>query len=181
MDQGRDDTINNSIIGNSIFNNGGLGIDISNGGKLRLAFRPQNRTTQSERVIAFDDGVTANDLKDEDAGPNNLQNFPTMTSARLKDGDLRVHGRLMSERNKSYRLDFYASPAGTSAPVEGQTHLGFIEVGTNGGGNTNYDTDLVVVGGSVEVGTLITATATEVLGVDIYGSTSEFSAATAVN
>lgn len=124
--------------------------------------------------------------KYEDSGSNNIQNFPTMTSARSKSGELRVHGHLMSERDKSYRLEFYASPEGTSAPVYGETHLGFIGVSTNHGGNINYDAGFVVAAGSVEVGTLITATATEILDDqpgsenDVYGSTSEFSAAKAV-
>ena len=45
-----------TIRGNSIFGNGGLGIDLLN------------------------DGVTPNDLGDPDIGPNNLQNFPLVTT-----------------------------------------------------------------------------------------------------
>ena len=49
-------TINNAIRGNSIFNNGGLGIDLNN------------------------DGVTPNHIGFL-AGPNDLQNFPVITNA----------------------------------------------------------------------------------------------------
>src|SRR5205807_519329 len=47
----------NAVRGTSIDRNGGLGIDLG------------------------DDGVTPNDAGDGDTGPNNLQNFPVLTSA----------------------------------------------------------------------------------------------------
>ena len=63
------DTLGNSIRGNSIFDNAGLGIDLCN------------------------DGVTLNDLGDPDTGPNNLQNFPVIS--RVDAGaTTRVVGRL---------------------------------------------------------------------------------------
>src|SRR2546423_10428521 len=51
-----------AIEGNSIFSNGGLGIDLNA------------------------DGVTPNDLGDGDPGPNNLQNFPILTSVTSGGG-----------------------------------------------------------------------------------------------
>src|SRR5207248_1289781 len=48
----------NAVLGNSIFGNARLGIDLGNA-----------------------DGVTPNDAGDPDAGPNNFQNFPALTSA----------------------------------------------------------------------------------------------------
>ena len=126
--------------------------------------------------------VTPNDPKDADAGLNNLQNFPVLKEAEPDDGDLEIEGKLKSGPNKDYRLDFYASPAGTAAPVEGKEHLGFIEVSTNNGGKASFEAEF----GAVDGGSLITATATEILvnlpgsEDDVYGSTSEFSGALAV-
>jgi hypothetical protein len=52
----------NAIVGNSIFSNGGLGIDLG------------------------EDGVTANDHCDPDTGPNSLQNYPVATNVTSVDG-----------------------------------------------------------------------------------------------
>src|SRR5206468_2584916 len=63
-----------SILGNSIFSNKRLGIDLVGG-------------TEN----AF--GVTQNDLtptQDADTGPNNLQNFPEISSATLSGGQLTI-------------------------------------------------------------------------------------------
>ena len=56
-----------AFLSNSIFSNGGLGIDLGN------------------------DGITSNDVGDGDTGPNNLQNFPIITTAEIDaSGDLSV-------------------------------------------------------------------------------------------
>jgi len=52
----------NAILGNSIFSNGGIGIDLNA------------------------DGVTLNDAGDVDTGPNNFQNFPVLTSVTSRSG-----------------------------------------------------------------------------------------------
>ena len=169
--------IGNTILESSVSGNAGLGIDLTEA--YAVSF---NVTTGLFFLEPIADGITANDVNDIDSGPNNLQNFPTINFAHLDGGELNVHGHLMSERGKTYRIDIYGSPVGTAAPVEGNTHLGSFEVSTNNGGSTNYDAELVVTG-VVETGSLITATVTEILDNqpgsedDDYGSTSEFSAA----
>jgi hypothetical protein len=171
----------NSILESSISDSNGLGIDLT----ANYSVKGPHPTLG---VFFFEpavDGVTTNDNKDADDGPNGFQNFPTMNHAKLGSGELTVHGHLMSERDKTYRIDVYANPVGSASPVEGETHLGSFEVSTNHGGNTNFDVALAV-GGDVVAGTLITTTATEILDDqpgsedDIYGSTSELSAAAAV-
>ena len=78
VDDGRGgDATNTVITGNSVFANEGLGIDLTknvgiNGDSLGISF-----------VIAAPDGVTPNDVEDEDGGANRLQNFPVVEYAQL--------------------------------------------------------------------------------------------------
>ena len=64
------DSAHSNYIESSIYNNGGLGIDLA------------------------DDGVTLNDLADADAGPNTRQNFPIITSATTSATETRIIGTL---------------------------------------------------------------------------------------
>jgi hypothetical protein len=137
-----------SILGNSIFSNGGLGIDL--GG----------------------DGVTPNDDCDADTGPNNLQNFPTLTSASSGGGSTTVQGSLNSTTSTAFRIEFFSSAAcDSSGNGEGQTFLGFAMVTTNGTCTADINATLPVAAGAV-----VTATAT-----DPNGNTSEFSGCVQVN
>ncbi|HEU4760482.1 MAG TPA: cohesin domain-containing protein, partial [Dehalococcoidia bacterium] len=72
-----DTSVGNVIRGNSIHSNGLLGIDLVPSG--------QDCATGT---------VTPNDLGDGDSGPNNLQNFPVITSATLSSGSTSVSGTL---------------------------------------------------------------------------------------
>jgi CSLREA domain-containing protein len=135
----------NAILGNSIFSNGALGID------LKL------------------DGVTPNDNCDADAGPNNLQNFPVLTSAAAGAVNTTISGTLNSTASTTFRIEFFSNtvcdPSGNG---EGQVFLGSTSVTTNG--SCTADINFVVPNASIS-GQYITATAT-----DSNNNTSEFSA-----
>jgi CSLREA domain-containing protein len=139
--------IGNAIRGNSIDKNGGLGIDLNN------------------------NGVTPNDAGDADAGPNDLQNFPVLTSAIIGDASLSVSGTLNSTPLSIFAVDVYASPScDPSGNGEGATYLGGASVTTDGGGNATFTQPFALPpAGSLR----ITATATRDGGL---GSTSELSA-----
>ena len=145
-------SVGNSIQGNSIHSNGGLGIDL--GGN----------------------GPTSNDPDvddDADSGPNNFQNYPVLTFAQ-SGANTRVIGSISSDINATYTIDFYANPIPYSAnDGEGRNFLGSTSVTTNGIGEASFDTNTLVVPlGTSPFDAYITATAT-----DSFGNTSEFSAA----
>lgn len=148
-----DSGTNNSLRGNAIYGNGGLGIELG---------------------VNLLPGVTPNDAGDGDDGPNRLQNFPVIT---LSEAGLTTHvaGSLSSTPNTTFMLDFYANPvADPSGFGEGRRYLGTVTVTTDAGGDAGFDAYLA--GASLD-GEFITATAT-----DPVGNTSEFSGlAVAVN
>ena len=56
------------------------------------------------------DGHTVNDASDADAGANNLQNFPLLTSARrISDTQLEISGTLNSSANTTYTVEFFGN------------------------------------------------------------------------
>ncbi|HEU4754913.1 MAG TPA: hypothetical protein VFU47_17530, partial [Armatimonadota bacterium] len=138
-------TLGNAVLGNSIFSNGELGIDL--GG----------------------DGVTPNDgLQDKDTGPNELQNFPVLTSAVGSASSLTVQGTLSSSADRVFIIELFASSAGDPSGFgEGQFFLGRSLVTTDGSGEATFSMTV----SSPIPGGVLTATATDPL-----GDTSEFSA-----
>jgi CSLREA domain-containing protein len=137
-------TTGNSLRGNRIFSNSGLGIDLGN------------------------DGVTTNDTGDGDSGANAMQNFPVLTDASILGSDLTVTGSLNSGAARTFVLDFYASAtADASAHGEAERYLGSTTATTSSSGNATFTATLP--GASVAPGVFITATAT-----DTSGNTSEF-------
>ena len=137
----------NPINQNRIFSNGGQGID-----------------------LGPNDGVTANDDGDPDIGPNLLQNYPVLFNAQLFPTSLEVEGTLKTQPNRTYRIEFFATPtADPSSNGEGKRYLGFVMVTTDPEGNAAFAVFLPVV---VSAGHVITATATYE-----FGNTSEFSTA----
>jgi hypothetical protein len=145
------DGTGNRILSNSIFFNGGLGIDL--GGNF---------------------AVTPNDPQDPDTGPNRLQNYPEITSAkRFPDNTTTITGRLNSTPGSTFTLQFFSSPAADASGFgEGKTFLGEIQVTTNTRGDTGTFA-FTTSQGAAPVGQFITATATNVA----TGDTSEFSEA----
>jgi hypothetical protein len=136
----------NAILGNSIFSNGGLGIDLG--------------------VPPNEDTITPNDPGDVDTGANNLQNFPDLSSAISANGSITIQGTLDSTASSNFRIEFFANNAcDPTGNGEGQTFLGALPATTDGSGNLNFNASFPAAGGL-----FITATAT-----DPNNNTSEFS------
>ena len=136
----------NAVLGNSIYSNGGLGIDLVG-------------------VV----GVNTNDPGDPDTGPNSLQNYPLLALAVTNGSRIQISGSLNSTANATFRIEFFASTtADPSGRGEGQRYLGFATVTTNGSGNATIDK--VEFTATVLVGEYISATATNT----ITNNTSEF-------
>ena len=126
----------NSILYNSIFGNGGLGIDL---GK---------------------DGATLNDIGDGDSGSNGLQNYPVLSSAQFNGTSVTVQGSLSSKPSSTYTLQFFQTPAcDPSEYGEGQTFLGETMVTTDAAGMAPFSVTFTGTSGGV-----VTATATDSLG-----------------
>jgi hypothetical protein len=102
----------NAILGNSIFGNYGLGIDLGS---------------------TF--GPTPNDFMDGDTGANNLQNFPDVSLVSHAAGNTTIVSALDSVANTTYRIEFFAG----SGYGEGQTFLGATNVTTDGNGHASID------------------------------------------
>jgi len=98
------------ILNNSVFSNGGLGIDLGR------------------------DGATPNDLNDADAGSNALQNKPVITSAKTSDTATTVKGRLNSGSGTFFTIQFFSNPTGN----EGRTFIGQTTVSTDASGNVSF-------------------------------------------
>ena len=139
----------NTVDENSIHSNGGLGIDLN------------------------DDGVTANDTSDRDSGPNNLQNFATITAAGLSSDAGSIGFNLYVTQNNRYIVDFYASDScDASGNGEGKEWLGYAIVAPISFGDRHFVVH--TFRGTLNQydypsGTYITSTVT------LDGSTSEFS------
>ena len=137
-----DTSVGDAIRGNAIFSNTKLGIDLGN------------------------NGVTLNTPSGPHTGPNNLQNFPVLTSAVSSLGKTTIGGTLNSTPNTTFTLEFFASP--TADPTgygEGKTFLGLTTVTTDAKGNASFSVTFAVPSGYA-----IAATAT-----DPRNNTSEFS------
>jgi len=137
----------NAILGNSIYANAGLGIDLG------------------------DDGVTANDDGDADVGPNGLQNTAVLSAVVTNGARVHVAGSFSGPVAGVYRVEFFGHAVAAADPSgfgEGRYYLGFQSVTTDANGYGLVATTLTAaVAASVDY---VTATVT-----DVSNNTSEFS------
>ena len=142
------DSSGDSILSNSIFSNGGLGINLVD-------------------VLAPEGGseIEANDPGDADTGPNGLQNKPVLTVAKTVSGKTTIKGKLNSHPNETYAIQLFSNPPGTN---EGRKLIAEKNITTDGSGNRSF----TLLPAKVAVGRNITATATR----NSTSDTSEFSA-----
>ena len=145
-----DGSIGNRVRGNSIYKNGGLGINLGKTGE------PAGT-------------VTLNDNDDPDTGPNNLQNFPIITGVSNQSGRTVLTGVLNSLPNQTFTLDFFRTPdADESGFGEGKIYLGSLNAKTSATGFKEFTFSV----DGLFTGQFFTATATSP-----SGDTSEFSRA----
>ncbi len=150
--------VGNAILGNSIFANVGLGID--------LGFVDPDDLPSTN-------GVTPNDPQDPDIGPNLLQNFPSLVSAVSFNGTTTIRGSFNSTPNTLFRVELFTNLVeDPSLQGEGETFLLAQNVLTDANGNAT-----LTINAGIEIprGRFITATAT-----NPSNSTSEFSVSVGV-
>jgi hypothetical protein len=155
----------NYVFGNKIAFNHNSGIVVTSGTFNRLWMNSIYSNSQYG-IDLGNDGITPDDdaNKDGDAGANNLQNFPTLSSANHLTKT--VGGKLVSTPNTSFELRFYKTKnCDANGFGEGKTFLGSTSVNTNANGVAKFS----VVVKKFKAGFAITATA------DQGGNTSEFS------
>ncbi|MGP0066019.1 MAG: beta strand repeat-containing protein [Isosphaeraceae bacterium] len=137
-----------SILSNSIYGNGNLGIN-------------------------FGSGPTANHLDEQgvSGGPNNYQNYPVLSSAATQGTSTTVVGSLNAGADTTYLLQFFGSPApDPSGYGQGQVYLGSTTVTTGSNSDANDVNFNVTLPTALSPGWVVSATAT-----DPIGDTSEFS------
>jgi uncharacterized repeat protein (TIGR01451 family) len=142
------ETVGNAILGNSIFANGYIGIDLGSG--------------------SGGNGPTENDAGDGDAGPNGVQNFPVITRVTVADGETTIEGTLNSRPDSAFHVELFRnSECDPSHFGEGETFLRSTTVTTGPTGDTSFAVTYPEGLGPTEV---VTSTAT-----DARNNTSEFS------
>ncbi|MCB9297200.1 MAG: T9SS type A sorting domain-containing protein [Lewinellaceae bacterium] len=155
---------NTTITENIIFGNGCQGVLISGGAATGNLV--SNNSIYGNAQLAINlglDGVTPNDPGDADAGPNGLQNFPVLQSARANPAKTKVKGFIDTPNPRTVRLEFYANPAAhPSGHGDGEILIGTVQPKNNGKIRANLP--------AVTPGTFISAIA-----IDRENNTSEFS------
>ena len=130
----RGGSTSDAVLGNAIFSNGGLGIDLG----------PY--------------GVNANIPCDTSSGDNMLQNYPLLSQAVTGNGT-GIRGALNSRPNATFLLQFFANPACNAQGYgDGQFYLGQTTVVTSNNCNVSFVANLP---SSTTGGYVVTATATD--------------------
>lgn len=136
--------IGNDLGLNSIYDNAALGIDLNG------------------------DGLSNNDLTDNDVGANMVLNYPELISVTDDGTTITVTGALTSHPGRNYLVRFYlndsCNPGGYG---EGAELIGDVQVTTAANGIANFSETITL---DIQTGQVITATAT-----DGDSNTSEFS------
>lgn len=151
-----------SILGNSIYANGGLGIDLKG---------------------SAGTGPTPNDGGDGDGGPNDAQNFPVVTHVSVSGGNTLADLTFDSTPETGFRLELFRNAScnerSAAFPLpwffgEGQTLVGVREITSDANGDWSGTVTLAGETGATEV---ITATATRFTepSPSLVGATSELS------
>jgi parallel beta-helix repeat protein len=129
-----DTSTGNKVVGNNLWANDGLGIDL------------------------HPDGVTPNDPGDADSGANGLQNYPLLSGAS-SGIQTTITGTLNSQGDTPYVVNFYAnSSCDPSGYGEGERFLGNVIVTTDAVGDASF---VVTLPGNVPAGHFVVATATD--------------------
>jgi len=177
------------VTGNRITDNGSHGIALLNRGSsnnlITLNFIAGNASNGINIAAGLNNTITSNhiygnalmginlgaqgrnDGPESNNNPNRYQRYPFISNV-VAAGGTRVRGSFASAASKTYRLEFFASPAASPAGFgEGQQVLGATSITTGAGGGAAFDALLPT---AAQPGWIVTATAT-----DPDGNTSEFS------
>ena len=125
---------NNTVSGNTIAFNGGDGVTITLSSTGNLLAGNSIFSNVEQGIDLDGNGVTHNDSLDTDSGPNNLQNFPVLTSAKTSKKGTIITGKLNSTPNKSFLVQFFSN----ASVDEGQKFIGFAPVTTDASGNVTF-------------------------------------------
>lgn len=188
---------NDYIFNNTIYKNLGAGIEVVNsvsfGDRIsqNSIYNNGNASNSTGKLkLGIDlnaNGLTLNDLKDPDSGPNLLMNFPVITSVGSSGTGCTqvVNGTLNATVTESFIIEVFSSDVcnGDTSGIdnyltagsnygEGKKYLGSTTCSTDNSGNATWSLSVSLAS---EVGKYLTATATQTTTTNQINSTSEFS------
>ena len=120
---------------NSIIGNGPVGIQVSHIFSTGNSF--SRNAIANHSTIEIDlggDGPTPNDANDQDSGPNQLQNYPTIDFVANSSSRMQISGALESTASTLFQVDLYSEVPG----LVGRQFLGNFPVVTNSSGSASW-------------------------------------------